>query len=346
MISERGGEERVLAALRQALGARVGGPGVEIGIGDDAAVLRPPPGRLVATVDMLVEGQHFLRRGPMAGQPADVGWQAMAVNLSDVAAMGGRPLWALCSLGLPDDLEAGEVESLYAGMAEAAEAFGVAVVGGNLARLAERLVVDVTVLGVVDRPLCRGRARPGDYLCMTGRVGAAAAGLHLARTDAGKRDGSAPLLAALRRPQPRVREGIALGALGGDAIRSACDLSDGLAVDLCRLLAPGVDAVLWQDHLPVPDAVRATAEAAGVDPLEWVLHGGGDYELACAVAPAAIAQAQAALVRVGQAPLHTIGICEAAEPGGRLYIAPRQDGTRRPVARSGWDPFRQFRAWR
>lgn len=335
-----GDEAHLLEALRQTLGACSRGPGVDVGIGDDAAVLYLPVGRLVATVDMLVEGQHFVRHGPTAGMPADIGWQALAVNVSDVAAMGGRPLWALCSLGLPADLAPGELEALYSGIAEAATAFGVTIVGGNLARLAERLVVDVTVLGVVDRPLCRGGARPGDCLCVTGRLGAAAAGLRLSHGDAGMVDGSDFLLEALRRPQPRVREGLALGALAGGGVRSVCDLSDGLAVDLRRLLAPGVDAVLWQDHLPVPDGVRAAAAATGEDALEWVLHGGGDYELVCAIAPEALKDARASLVGVGGAPLHTIGVCSEGVPGGQLFLAPTRGGIRHPVAPRGWDPFR------
>ena len=338
MSSAGGDEAQLLAVLRRALGPRADGPGVEIGIGDDAAVLRLPPGRLVATVDMLVEGQHFVRQGPMAASPADIGWQALAVNVSDIAAMGGRPLWVLCSLGLPADLAPGELEDVYTGIAEAASAFGVAVAGGNLARLAERLVLDVTALGVAERPLRRGRAQPGDSLCVTGRLGAAAAGLRLAKGAAAPPAGADALLEALRRPRPRIQEGMALAAL--DGVRSACDVSDGLVVDLRRLLGPGVDAVLWEDQLPVPDAVRAAAAAAGADPLEWVLHGGGDYELVCAVVPNALAAARAAVAAAGGVPLHAIGECAAGAPGGRVSLAAARGGPPRALDPRGWDPFR------
>lgn len=336
------GEEALLAAVRRGLGAAAAGEGVELGIGDDAAVLRPPSGRrLVATVDMQVEGQHFERRGPAGAPPADIGWRALAVNLSDVAAMGGEPRWALSSLGIPPDMGPPEVEALCAGLAEAASAFGVAVVGGNLARVPAGLVLDVTVLGLVDRAVPRSGGQPGDLVCVTGRLGAAAAGLAVARRgrdvpglgDRARRE----LLLAQRRPQPRVREGIALGAVLPGAVHAMCDVSDGLTADLGRLCPAGLGATLWREALPVPASVRAAAVALGADALAWALGGGEDYELLCLVAPEGFDAARSAVARCGGAELQAIGECS---PRAGLRLAEARGGEGRPLEPAGWDPFR------
>ena len=350
------GEAALIAAIRRTLGGSASGEGVERGIGDDAAVLVPPPGgRLVATVDMVVEGQHFRLDGPRPSAPRDVGWRALAVNLSDVAAMGARPLWALCSLGLPPHVGAAALQGLYAGMRELAESHGVAIVGGNLARVPERLVVDVTLLGHARHPFLREGARPGDRLLVTGRLGAAAAGLALveaevrpsgaADPDPPGRDASAgapgacpvspELEEAHLRPQPRVAEGLALAALGPDAVHAACDLSDGLALDASRLCPPGCGVVLWEEALPVPPAVRAAAARLGVPPLRWALHGGEDYELLLAVPPAAVAAVAAALR--GLAGARTIGAFVAGGHG--VALAAQPGGPAAPLSPHGWDPF-------
>jgi len=337
------GEDALVAALIRGLGPAASGEGVELGVGDDAAVLRPPPGRrLVATVDMLVEGQHFERQGPAAASPADVGWRALAVNLSDVAAMGARPLWALSSVGVPAGFTPADLEAVYVGLAEAAVRFGVAVVGGNLARVAERLVLDITILGCVEHPVTRNGGRPGDRICVTGRLGAAAAGLAVIRagTDARARlpeTDAALLLAAQRRPEPRMREGLALGRLAPTGVRAMCDVSDGLTRDLAHLCGADLGAVLWRSRLPSPQAVENAAALVGADPLSWVLGGGEDYELLCLVAPEAVDGAREAVARSGGVPLTVIGECVAG-PGLRLAQEPGGEG--RPLDATGWDPFR------
>ena len=327
-----GGEEAFLAAVRRALGTAADGPGVESGIGDDAAVLRPPPGqRLVASVDMLVEDQHFRRRGPGAAAPADIGWRALAVNLSDLAAMGAWPLWALVSVGVPADFSPEDLEAVYGGLAEAARDCGLAVVGGNLAVVPERLVLDVTVLGAAVRPVPRTGGRPGDLVCVTGRLGAAAAGLALLSA------GEVPpqwdeLRQAQWRPRPRLAEGRALAAL--EAVHAMCDVSDGLARDLAGLCGTGLGALLRAEDLPIPASVVAAAAQTGCDPLEWALGGGEDYELLCLVAPGAVAAAQKAVAAAGGVPLTVIGACRS-QPG--LHV--ERSGTVQPLATSGWDPF-------
>lgn len=333
------GEDALLAACIRGLGDAGQGRGVVTGIGDDAAILTPPLGEhLVATVDMLVEGQHFLRGGPGAMAPEDLGWRMLAVNLSDIAAMGGRPLWALCSVGAPADLDPAELERLYVGLGEAARTHRVAVVGGNLARVDERLVLDVTVLGAASRIVRRLGAVPGDLVCVTGRLGAAAAGLScLVRADGGGIASAAAVryvVAAQRHPEPRVLEGQALAALEG--VHAMCDVSDGLTRDLLRLCRPGLGAIIWKGALPIPPAVQAVGQALAADPVAWALHGGEDYELLCAVAPDRVSAAQAAVQGAGDCSLHVVG--EFAPLDG-LWLAEAPGAGAKPLAPRGWDPF-------
>jgi len=178
-------------------GAPRSGAGLVLGIGDDAALLRPPAGEdLAATVDAVVEGVHFAADWA----PGDIGWKALAVNLSDLAAMGARPLWALCALAVPRGAAPGRLLAVGRGLAACARRFGVALAGGNVTRAAE-LSLSVTALGSVGRgrALRRGGARPGDLLVVSGALGGAALGLHpLAPASARRRQ---------RRPEPRVALG-------------------------------------------------------------------------------------------------------------------------------------------
>ena len=330
------GEAAWLSALMAGFGSTITGSGVVVGIGDDAAVLALPAGeRLVATVDMVVEGQHFTHSGPGASTPEDIGWHALAVNLSDLAAMGARPLWVLCSLGVPPGLPPEFARRLASGMAELAAPLGVRIVGGNLARVSAGLVVDITALGAVGQALRRDGARPGDLVCVTGNLGRAAAGLALAQAGRGADAVTGPLLAALRRPQPRVRAGVALGGAAGQ-LHAACDISDGLAADLGRVCdASGVGAELWRPALPVDLATRTAADRLGQDPLAWAVHGGEDYELLLAVPPAA-ASAVGALLESVDTPLAVVGAFRE-EPG--LYLGDGPGRDLRPLAGDGWDPF-------
>jgi thiamine-monophosphate kinase len=269
-----------------------GGEGVAVGPGDDAAVLRLRPGEeLVATVDAVVEGVHFGRRA----SPADVGWKALAVNLSDLAAMGARPLFALVALGLPAGTPEATVRGVARGLGACARAHRVAVVGGNVTR-ARDLSVTVTALGAVpaSRAVLRAGARPGDLVAVTGTVGDAALGL---------RPGAAPALARRqRRPTPRIAAGLALAGL----VRAAIDVSDGLAQDLGHLCrASGVGARIGLQDLPLSPAYRRAARRLA-DPWAPALAGGEDYELVVAIAPASLPAARAAAARA-RTPLAVIG---------------------------------------
>jgi thiamine-monophosphate kinase len=259
---------------------------VEVGVGDDAAVLRPTPGRrLVVTTDVLVEGRHF---GGAFSEPEDWGWKAVAVNLSDLAAMGAAARWLLVALTVPDQASLTLLQRLYAGIGEACEAFAVALVGGDTSG-GPALSLAVTALGEADRAVTRAGARPGDRLVVSGPLGAAAAGLALLeRDDQPAREllGRFPgLAAAHRRPRPELATGMRLAHAGATAM---IDLSDGLAGDALHLAeASGVGIELHDAAVPLAPGVAEAAALLGRDPAELALGGGEDYLLAAALPPTA-----------------------------------------------------------
>jgi thiamine-monophosphate kinase len=270
--------------------------GLVVAIGDDAAVAVLDRGSLqVLTTDALVEGIHFDRR---FSSPSDIGYKALAVNVSDVAAMGGTPRLALLSLMLPDAITLGDVDGILDGLLEMAAECGVALAGGNITRSPGPLVVDVTVSGSVKprKILTRGGARAGDALYVTGSLGAAAAGLAWLRAApspaASQADGPnawrpedphlAECVARHCRPAPRVRIG---ALLGRNRAASACmDLSDGLADAVTQIAsASGTGATLDASVLPIHPGAVTWFTAAGREPLVASLAGGDDYELLFAV---------------------------------------------------------------
>jgi thiamine-monophosphate kinase len=253
-----------------------------VGIGDDAAVVEPERGALeILTTDAVVEGVHFDRRFSTL---RDIGWKALAVNLSDIAAMGGTPRLALLSLGVPDTMRAEELDELLDGFFALASDARVTLAGGNITRSPGPLFVDVTISGFARRRhvLTRGGARAGDALYVTGEVGAAAAGLGwLKKRRANDPADPQELAQCVRRycaPEPRVRVG---ALLGRNRAASACmDLSDGLA-DAVRQIAAasGLGAVVDGGALPIPAAARDWFQRSGIDPVAAAAAGGDDYEL-------------------------------------------------------------------
>ncbi len=278
------GEHALIARLR----ARVPPPPawVAVGIGDDAAVVEPPRNQLeVFTTDVLVEHVHFDRRFSTA---ADIGHKALAVNLSDLAAMGAEPRSALLSLALPAALAVAEFDALLDGFLALADRHRLALIGGNLAQSPGPLVVDVTAVGAVRRrrTLTRGGGRPGDELYLSGRVGGAAAGLArlqaLGAALAGDDAEAGESVRRYRRPEPRVRLGLVVAR---NRAASACvDSSDGLA-DAVRQLAgaSGTGAEVDGGEIPVDPGARAWSARQGRDPITDALGGGEDYELVFAV---------------------------------------------------------------
>ena len=332
------GEFELIARLTAGLETR---PDVALAAGDDAALLSPSVGvLLVATCDAQVEGQHFLWG---VATPEEIGHKALAVNLSDVAAMGGQPLWALVSLLLPAHIRVAEVERLYAGMRALARRYEVAIVGGNIAATAGPLAIDVTLLGRVapDRALKRSGGRPGDALLVTETLGAAAAGVLIATGGATagtiSREARERVRQAMVAPAPRVATGQALAATG--AVSAMLDVSDGLAADLEHLCASsGVGAIVDAAAVPVDPAAAAVAEDYGRDALELALSGGEDYELLFAVRPADAERALAAVTGTGGT-ARIIGQLTDTALGMRLRDA---GGTLRPLEPRGWDHLRRY----
>ena len=269
-------------ALIQRITARLAGPDwVIVGPGDDAAVVEPQRGTLdVLTTDVQVEGVHF---DPRFMPPEAIGHRALAVNLSDLAAMGARPRAALLSLVLPGALEIAVVDGVLDGMLRVAGAHRVAIIGGNVSRSPGPLMIDVTAIGSVGRRrvLTRRGARPGDIVYVTGSVGDGAVGLESLRAGAA-------VDACERRflfPEARVRAGMLLAR--NRAATACMDLSDGLADGVRQVAeASNVGITLDADTLPVTDDVRRWHETHDRRPLEAAVAGGDDYELLFTVRPA------------------------------------------------------------
>jgi len=254
---------------------------VHVGIGDDAAVVSPEKNSLdVLTTDCLIEGVHFDRAFASA---ADIGHKALAVNLSDLAAMGATPRVALLSLALPGAWPASDLDGLLDGLLALAAETRIALVGGNIARSPGPLVVDLTATGTVKprRILTRSGARPGDELYVSGAIGASVAGL--ASLRAGTTVGRAASCEARHlRPQPRLRLGVLLGRTR--TARACIDLSDGLADGIRQLAhASGVGAIVDASAIPIDRDARAWFDQHGQSPIDAALRGGEDYELLFAV---------------------------------------------------------------
>ena len=313
-------DERSAVELFSRAFAQARASGVELGIGDDAAVLRSPGERLVWTVDAAVEGTHFERA--WLGL-SDIGFRSFQAAASDLAAMGARPVAALSALTLPRGFSARELARLSEGQAEAARDCRCPVVGGNVARGRE-LSITTTVLGTARRPLTRRGARPGDDVWLVGDVGLAAAGLELLRTRRARRaDASlARAVAAFCRPRALLQRGTALGSWA----HAVVDVSDGLAADATHIAeASGCRLVLEEEALLValPRELPAVARRVGRSALELALAGGEDYAL---VVTGTAARRPRWAKRIGR--------CEA----GRGGVFERSDGSRGPLAR-GYDHF-------
>jgi thiamine-monophosphate kinase len=309
--------------------------GVVRGIGDDAAVLDfDGPRWLLFTTDMLVEGVHFSLD---YASPAQVGIKAVAVNVSDIAAMGGWPAHGVVSLGLPPRLSVEEVEELYRGIRRAAKEYDLNIVGGDTVLSPERLVINVALLGFVEkgRAVYRSGARVGDLICVTGSLGKSAAGLYLCQhPEAGAGPGVAAYLKrAHLEPRAKLRSGRILSAAGVTAMD---DVSDGLAAELreiCR--ASGVGCRVRAADIPVDYRVREVAALAGRDPLDWAFSGGEDFELVFTIPPERVALVEERLAAAGEE-CRCIGEIIPAEKGMVLELP---GGLCVPLEARGYDHF-------
>ena len=304
---------------------------VVVGPGDDAAVIAPERGALdVLTTDALVDGVHFDRRFV---PPDAIGHRALAVNLSDLAAMGAMPRAVLLSLVLPDTLDVTVIDGLLDGLLALAATHNVAVVGGNISRTPGPLMVDITAIGSAKprRVMTRSGARPGDAVCLTGSVGDGLVGLRSLQAPGDP----TPTLCRERylRPQPRVRAGMLLGR---NRAASACmDTSDGLA-DAARQIAEasGVGITLDASALPIGAEARQWHAAQGQSALDAVLAGGDDYELLFTVRPGHRGRLRNVRRSLGDLPITQVGVVTKERT-----LSLRTDGGQHSLP-EGFDHFR------
>jgi thiamine-monophosphate kinase len=300
------------------------------GIGDDCAVWRGEAVNHLAKVDCQVQGIHF-NLGMISWE--DLGWKSLAVSLSDIAAMGGEPRYALISLGLPQDTEVENIISLYKGMLKLAKMTGTAVVGGNISG-SPVIFVDVNVTGVAGNPrgkfLSRAAAKPGDLIAVTGWLGTAAAGLEmLTQKKDFTRTSRSCLQRAFTRPEPRLVEGQLFVEKG---IKCCIDISDGLVADLGHICQnSGVGAIIHGEDLPIRDEVK---RAFGKTSFKMALSGGEDYQLLFTASPVVFERVRKALVY----PVTVIGEITAKNAGKVIVLDER--GKKYTPEVGGWDHFK------
>jgi len=319
------GEFGIIARLRGMLEGK--SEGLVHGIGDDTAVFRSPAGGLWAyTADAVVEGVHF---DPAYTSWHSLGYKSLAVNVSDLASMGGcAPAFALVVLGLKDETEVEAVEEIYRGLKDCGDEYGCSVVGGDIVRSPSGMFISVSLVGSIpgEAFLTRSRARPGQTVMVTGTLGDSYLGLRWlmsGRSDANE---------CARRhlyPQPRLDEGGKAVELGAAA---AIDISDGLLRDLGHICEEsGVGAEVFLDEVPISDAAAAAARVLGEDAAGAALFGGEDYEL---ILVAEAGEADALQAGLGLSIIGRITV------GERVQVLDAS-GHRVDVSRTGYEHFKE-----
>jgi thiamine-monophosphate kinase len=315
-------------------------PDVLLDMGDDCAVIRIDDQRvLLLTCDIQVENRHFRREYISAYQ---LGRRAMAVNLSDIASMGGRPAYALVSLGLPRDLAVKDYDSLFQGMQDELNPYGATILGGNLAQTEDRLIIDITLLGETTpgKYLTRSGARPGDKIYFTGQAGSSGAGLCILQKYGKNYPTKYKVLVESHlNPKPRVEIGKAIAQLG--VASAMIDVSDGIASDLyhiCHMSRTGAE--IYQERLPFLSILNEVARETGSTLMDLVLHSGEDYELLFTAGPDQQEQIQEQISKPFSIPVTEIGkIVSDAE----VYSIITPDKQRQVLEARGWDHFRANR---
>ena len=251
---------------------------VTVGIGDDCAVYRTAPkSEQLITTDMMVAGIHF---SPKTTEPFDVGYRLGAANISDIAAMGGRPRQAVIAVALPDTITVEYMHRLFDGLKSVCRKYSVNLIGGDTVKTEGPLVLSVTIIGEVPcgQALLRSGAKPGDVVVLTGPVGSSAVGLGTLLASA---NGYEAVKTVHKRPEPQVAWGLRLRQAGA---HSANDISDGLASELNEIAkASGVTITILAEKIPVLDETRQWAKEIGKDPLDFAYFGGEDFQLVATV---------------------------------------------------------------
>ncbi len=331
-IGEFGVIERLnaLVVQRGAGNEAVRGFPLLVDTGDDTAVWQSGKGRELFTTDTVVEGVHFTRE---TTPWRDLGWKAIAANISDIASMGGLPTYALVTLGLPPETGVGDIEEMYRGMLEIGEEYGMAIVGGDIVG-SPALFVTTALTGVTERsPLLRSNARPGDKVAVSGYVGSSGGGLKLMLESPGTTGDAADYLrSAHRRPRPAVAQGRMLSEAG---IAAAMDVSDGLADDLSKLCAAsGVTARIHAADVPVHPCLRRMFPDTC---LELALGGGEDYVLLF-TGPTSIVDSLIPGLGEGSAVIGSIEpVGEGSQAGEVILVG--ESGDEMPLPGKGWDHF-------
>ena len=315
----------------------------DIGVGDDCALLdMGSRDLLLATCDSQVEGVHFTLQ---TSSPEHIGRKALAINLSDIAAMGGTPRYALVSLLLPPYLSVDILDGLYAGLRAEAQRFDTAIVGGNIAGTgaAQQLVIDITLLGTVERghAILRSGAGVGDLICVTGSLGDSAAGLQtfLRSTTTALPHDLQTLRERHTAPLPRVHEGQLLASFKAGKITAMLDISDGLSGDLTHLCErSGCGACVDLAAIPLSESLLHVAQVLQHDPLDWALHGGEDYELLFTLHPSSLDEVRAALQEQCGTRLTVIGEIQPLAAGLTLL---HPDGHTEPLHAHSWDHLKR-----
>ena len=293
-----------------------------LGIGDDASIVRSGRVFQLVSTDLLIEDIHFrLRDASMAG----LAEKALAVNVSDIAAMGGRPQYFYLGLGFPDHLSVSDLRRFFSGLARAARGWRVELAGGDYSRSA-KMVIAITIVGESPKPVRRSGAKPGDWIGITGPTGGSALGWKLLQAGHAR----SPFVRCHQHPRPQCRKGLLLSRYAHAMI----DLSDGLLLDLSRILrASGVGAEVDYERLPVTASFRRECRRQGLAEKDLVLAGGEDYELLFAISPAQ--EKRLRRIKMGY---HLIG---RVTRGRRLRV--REHGRMLPVSRLGFDHFAEGR---
>ncbi len=305
-------------------------------IGDDAAAFRTEAGQLILmTTDLLVERIHFLR-DTISG--FDLGYKSLAVNLSDIAAMGGTAREAFVSIAIPDNCPLDYLDAIYDGIKDLAARFDVNVLGGDTTRSKIDLIINIAVQGIVapEQLLSRNAARPADVIFSTGFLGDSKAGLHLILNQiAADTETLEALLKAHRVPEPQLREGRFLARQPG--VHAAIDTSDGLSADLGHIVEESrVGARLYADRIPISQNLKDFCGRFDFDPVDYALAGGEDYTLLCTISSDRADEIAKAFEMEFKRPLFAIG--EITDDNQITLCYP--DGKTRPLTPTGWDHFK------
>ncbi|PRZ00061.1 thiamine-phosphate kinase [Marinilabilia salmonicolor] len=291
----------------------------EYGIGDDCAIMPlDDQYNQIVTTDLLIEDIHFLRS---AITPFDLGYKALAVNLSDIAAMGGTPSASFLSIALPADTEVEYMDQVMEGYRSLSEKYRVPLLGGDTTKSPDKIVINVCVTGKVlkGKAKLRSSAMTGDYICVSGPLGDSAAGLNMLLNNINPDNQTKNLISWHNRPEPAITEGLWLGRQEG--VNAMMDISDGIASDLKHILTrSGKGAVIHLENIPLSEALRATSRNNTIDVLKFALSGGEDYRLLFTVQSQDFEKIKKDYNKHFQTPLTCIGKITEENPGEIMWM--------------------------